>query len=245
MKKTLLYVFGLIICLAMGCKKDNQNNKIYLLKTEIDDDRVQGGPLDTTTYTYDGQNRVTNIVEGSPPYRISFLITYDSEGRVDVARKMDTNGALLTEYDFYYKQDVTGYYFHAPNNFTDTAVFIFNGNNQVMRLQTQRSGYQLLTYDSRGNVASSVRYEADGSNTIYNNVNYVYDNQKNPFSQMAPNNLFFKYIVYPDPSTLINNITNEDGDTFTYTYNSDGFPTKVLIDIGQAVVPVYYNYIVK
>jgi hypothetical protein len=245
MKKLLLYVFGLIICLTAGCKKDNQNNKIYLLKTEIDDDRVQGAPLDTTTYTYDDQNRVTNIVEGSPPYRISFLITYDSEGRVDVARKMDTNGALLTEYDFYYKPDVTGYYFHAPNNFTDTAVFIFNGNNQVTRLQTQKSGYQLLTYDNRGNVASSIRYEADGLNSIYNNVNYVYDDKKNPFSQMASNNLFFMYILYPDPSSLINNITNENGDTFTYTYNSDGFPIKVLINTGQAVVPVYYNYIVK
>jgi hypothetical protein len=245
MKKLLLYVFGLIICLAGGCKKDNQNNKIYLLKTEIDDDRVQGAPLDTTTYTYDDQNRLTNIVEGSPPYRITFLITYNSQGRVDVARKMDTNGALLTEYDFYYKPDVTGYYFHAPNNFTDTAVFIFNGNNQVTRLQTQKSGYQLLTYDSRGNVASSIRYDANGLNSIYNNVNYVYDDKKNPFSQMAPNNLFFMYILYPDASSLINNITNENGDTFTYTYNSDGFPIKVLINTGQAVVPVYYNYIVK
>jgi YD repeat-containing protein len=244
MKKTLIYGFGLMLCLTAGCKKDAQNNKIYLLKTEIDDDRVEGGPIDTTSYTYDNENRVTNIVEGSPPYRLSFLITYDSEGRVDVARKMDTNGALLTEYDFYYKPGVTGYYFHAPN-FTDTAVFIFNSNNQVTRLQTQRSGYQLLTYDTRGNVATSVRYEGDGSNTIYNNVNYVYDDKKNPFSQMAPNNLFFKYIVYPDPSSLINNITNENGNTFTYTYNSDGFPTKILIDIGQSVVPVYYNYIVK
>jgi hypothetical protein len=233
------------VCLAWACKKDYQNSRVYLLNQQIIDDRVEGKPLDTLTYTYDNHGRITNIVDGTPPRRISFVLTYDDAGRVSVAKKFNSSGALIIEFDFYYTAEATGYYFYGPSHSpSDTAVFIYNDKNQIAKIQTHHSGSQLFTYDNKGNIATSDAFGADGSNNLYDNISYAYDNRKNPFSETAPNNLFFMYVAYTDPSTFINNIQVRDGDTYTYTYNADGFPTKALVNTGTAIVTIYYNYLV-
>ena len=232
-------------CFAVGCKKDQQNNKIYLLKQQIIDDRVEGHPLDTTTYTYNDQNRIISISDGTPPNRISFSFTYDSENRISIGRKYNSSGALIIEFDFYYNTGSSGYYFYGPTHAPDTAVFIFNAKKQITEIQTLHSGSQAFTYDSNGNITSSTGYQPDGSNNIFDESSFAYDNKKNPFSEMPAGNYYFMYIAYQDPSTLINNVVVKDADTYTYTYNSDGFPTKALVATGTATFPIYYNYIVK
>ena len=70
---------------------------------------------------------------------------------------------------------------------------------------------------------------------------------KNPFSRVPSGNLFLQYIVFiNNPSTLINNVANKDGEPFSYTYNSDGYPVSVIITLyNHDQVKVYYSYIVK
>jgi hypothetical protein len=245
MKKLLPYVLGLMICLAAGCKKDNQSKKIYLLKEEIIDEGSQSGLPDTTTYSYDDNNRMTTIVTGSHPDQLSYAISYDGQGRVSVGKKINNNGALVIEFDFFYRADTVGYYSYGPNFAHDTTVFIFNDKKQLVRKQTKHSGYQILTFDSRGNVSSSEYFNADGSNDLYNYTNYEYDSQKNPFVDMAPNNYFFMYLAYVDESSLINNVVIKNADTYTYTYNSDGFPVKAMADFGRTLASISYNYIIK
>jgi hypothetical protein len=245
MKKLMLYVFVLMICLAAACKKDIQNKKIYLLKQEIVNEASQNSQPDTTTYTYDDNNRMKTIVTGTHPGQLSYTISYDGQGRVSMGKKFNNNGSLVIEYDFFYRADTIGYYSYGPNFAHDTTVLIFNDKKQMVRKQTKQSGYQVLTYDSRGNVSTLEYFNADGSNDLYNYVNYEYDAQKNTFADMAPNNYFFMYLAYDDESSLINNVVIKNADTYIYTYNSDGFPTKAQANVGRTTASISYNYIIK
>jgi hypothetical protein len=245
MNKFLLFGFVLILGMAAGCKKSERIQKTYLLRQQIIDYRPANYPVDTITYTYDDHNRITMITEPTGQSKGNFSITYREDGRVNIARKLSDSGAVVVEYDFFYTPNSQGYYFHSPTHSQDTSVFTFNNKNQLTRIQSRRAGYLAYTYDSRGNVATSVIVGADNSVQFFDNVTYTYDTQKNPFSQIPPNNYFFMYIADNDASTLINNIQFKNGDTYTYTYNSDGYPVKGTINIGSAVLPIYFNYIVK
>jgi len=244
-KNFLLYSFVIIICFAAGCKKDKQNNSIYLLKQQIIDDRVEGGPLDTTNYTYNDQNRILSITDGTAPNRVSFSFAYDSENRLSIGRKFNNSGTLVIEFDFFYNTGSSGYYFHGPTHPSDTAVFTLNDKKQVTKIQSLHSGSQEFTYDANGNIASSTIFAADGTSNILDQNFATYDNKKNPFSQIPAGNNYLMSIVYQDPSTLINNVIVNNSDTYAYTYNSAGFPTKALVTTGNATFPIYFNYIVK
>jgi hypothetical protein len=244
MKKLMTYIFCVTLFIAAGCKKDVKT-KIYLLRQQIIDYRPANHQVDTISYTYDDHNRITMITEPTGQSKGNFSITYREDGRVNVARKLSDSGAVVVEYDFFYTPNSQGYYFKSPTHSLDTSVFTFNDKNQITRIQSRRAGYLAYTYDSRGNVATSVIVGADNSVKFFDNVTYAYDTQKNPFSQIPSGNYFFMYISDNDPSTLINNIQFKNGDTYTYTYNSDGYPVKGTINIGSALIPIYFNYIVK
>ncbi len=241
----MTYIFCATLFVAAGCKKDAKNNRVYLLKQQIIDYRPANNQVDTISYTYDDHNRMTMITEPTGQSKGNYSITYGENDRVDIARKLSNNGELLVEYDFFYTPDAKGYYFHSSTHPLDTAVFSFNDKNQITRVQSRRAGYSSFTYDSRGNIATSVSVGRNGSVNLFDNITYTYDTQKNPFSQMPPGNYFFMYIANNDVSTLTNNIQFKNADTYTYTYNSDGYPVKGIINIGSALIPVYFNYIVK
>ena len=245
MKKLLLYGFVLILCLAVSCKKDAQNKKVYLLQQQIIDYSSANNPVDTINYAYDDQNHIIKISEATGQSRGSFNVSYDAEGRVSVGRKVNNAGTVVSQYTFHYTADSILYYFTGIGEVPDTGVMTFNSKKQLIRIQTRHDGYRLFTYDAKGNIYTSVAYKQDGTNNLLDNNNYIYDDQKNPFSDMPPNNYFFMYIAGIDVSTLINNIKIKNGDTHSYTYNSDGFPVKGNIDIGSNVFPVSYNYILK
>ncbi len=245
MRKFVICGLGLMLCLAMGCKKDKQAN-VYLLTQKIVDDRAERHPVDTTRYTYDSNNRIVAISDGSHPNQTNYTISYDDAGRVNVAKKLSNSGALIIEFDFYYTPQATGYYFHnATTSLSDTAVFAFNAQKQLTTIQTAHSGRQEFTYDSKGNIATSDAFGADGSNNLFDNISYAYDNHKNPFSQTGSNNYFFMYVAFTDPSTHINNIQVRDGSIYAYTYNADGFPLKAIVSTGTASITITYNYTLK
>lgn len=249
MKKLFIYSFAIITCFIMGCKKDQQNNKIYLLKQQVTDYQIIGGPLDTTVYTYDGQNRITSINDGTPPYRtLSVSLTYDNNNRISIARKYNNNGGLIVEFDFFYTPGGSGYSFYGPTHIPDTAFFTFNDKKQVIKIQSKHSGTQIFTYDNKGNISTSEGFAADGSTNLRDKVTYSYDDKKNPFSQTPPNNYFFMFIAFidnKDVSSLVNNVIVRNADIYTYTYNSLGFPIKGLATSATTSIPIYYNYIVK
>jgi len=245
MKKLLLCALGLMICLFAACRKDSRIQKIYLLRQQIIDDRADGVPLDTTNFTYNDQNRLTLIKTGYVESNISFTISYDAAGRVSLARRLNGNGSTAKEFVFFYGS-TTGYIINAPSKKADTAIFTFNGNNQVTRIQTLHGGYSTYSYDSRGNIASLKNYFANGSNDLYDEYYYTYDTLKSPFSEVAPNNYFLMFVLYDDASTNINNVATKNADTYTYTYNNDGLPIKAMAKVvGRTITPIYYNYIVK
>jgi hypothetical protein len=243
MKKFLVYGFGLILCLALGCQKGERIKKTYLLSQQIIDYRPANHLVDTITYTYDDKNRITMIAEPTAQNKGNFLITYDASGRVNTAKKITNSGAPVVEFQFFYTANSQGYYFQSPTHSLDTSVFIFNDQHQLTKIQSQHAGYLTYSYDNRGNITTSHTVGDDG--VVQEDITYTYDTQKNPFSQTPSGNYFFMYIADIDISTLINNISFKNGNTYTYTYNSDGYPVKCTIDLGYAQIPVYYNYIVK
>ena len=245
MKKVLLHALGIMICLFTACHKDRQLKKSYLLSQEIINDTADGAPLDTTNFIYDNENRLTIVKAGLASGKISFTMAYDAAGRVTVAKKLNSNGSLVKEYDYFYSPN-TGFILHVPGQVIDTVVFTFNGQKQITRAQTLHKGYQLFTYDSRGNISSLKSYYADGSNDVADENYYGYDTKNSYFSQVAPNNLFLMYSLYSDASTLINNVITKNADKYSYTYNNEGFPTEAMAQVvGHSLTPIYYNYIVK
>lgn len=245
MKKLIVYVMAVSICFAAGCKKNQQDNRVYLLKEQIIDDRAEHGPVDTALYNYDDQNRVIQIIDGVTPARVNIVFQYDNQNRLSVVKKYNTSGPFIIEFDFYYGPNGTGYYFYGPAHIADTASFIYNSKNQVTKIQTIHSGSQVFTYDGKGNIESSEGFLPDGSNGLYSATSYAYDDKKNPFSGTPSNNLYFMYVGYHDPSTHINNVLVKNADTYSYTYNAAGYPIKALVNTDQAIYPIYYNYIVK
>lgn len=247
MKKLLLYVCLFAMCIGPGCKKDKRSLKTYLLKQQITDDRADGIPVDTANYTYDDNDRVTTITDGNGSNKITFMVTYDDHGRVNTAKKFNSTGGLIIEYDFFYQGSDAGYYFYGPSHIADTANFTFNDKHQVTEISTKHSGRTTFNYDGRGNIGSTQIYRADNINNITNEDDYAYDTMKNPFSHVPSGNLFLEYIVFiNNPSTLINNIATKNGEPFSYTYNADGYPVSVLITLyNHNQVKVYYNYITR
>lgn len=241
MKKLLVYGLWLTISLLTACKKDRQAKNIYLLKQETIDGSVAYFPKDTFDYTYDNMNRITAIKLSS---RETYAITYDNAGRVLTAIRSNYKGPLIREYDFFYKADTIGFYSYGPSHPRDTSIFIFNEKHQAIRLQTLHRGYQVYTYDSNGNIATLDSYYADGSHDVADHSSYFYDTQKNPFSQLPPNNYYFMYVAYTDVSTLINNAIEKNADRYSYTYNADGFPVKGVGNFGYDA-PITFTYIVK
>lgn len=245
MKKLLFCVFGLMACLNFSCKKGDSLQKIYLLRQQIIDDSADGVPIDTTTYIYDAQNHVIRVNEGLAESKVYFTMSYDAQGRINIARKFGSNGGMVKEYDFFYTPS-TGYFFHNSAGVSDTVNFTFDGSNRVTEIATSHGGYETYTYDSRGNVASLKNYKADGSIDLYDEAFYTYDTKNSFFSQIPPNNYFLMFELNPDASTLINNVSTKNADNYTYTYNSDGFPVSAIATvIGHKPATIYYNYIVK
>jgi hypothetical protein len=248
MKKLFIYGIVFAICLAAGCKKDNKAIKTYLLKQQITDDRVDGVPLDTVNYSYDDSNRPISISDFSGQSKVRFDITYDNQNRVSTAKKFGSNGDLIIEYDFFYTGGNAGYYFYGPSHAADTASFVFNDKHQVSEIDSKHSGRTTFKYDTRGNVATTQDYDANGSYNFSDENDYTYDSMKNPFSQMLPvNNLFFQYILFIDnPSTLVNNVASKNGERFIYTYNADGFPVNAdITTYANNHIKINYSYIVK
>ncbi|HTD99164.1 MAG TPA: hypothetical protein VK668_07735 [Mucilaginibacter sp.] len=245
MKKVLVYSFVIAICFAFGCKKDHQDTAVYLLKQRIVDDRQEGAPIDTTTYTYDDQNKVTTIMTGLANNQVTLTFQYDSDNRISIAHKYSRTGTPIIEFDFFYTAEASGYRFFGPTHIADTATFIYNDKKQIIKIQTLHSGSQEFTYDGKGNITSSEGFAVDGSNGLFDKTSYAYDDKKNPFSATPPYNYYFMYIGFKDPSTHINNAVVKNADTYTYTYNSAGFPISASVNTGTAIFPIYYNYIVK
>ena len=245
MNKLLLGILGLMTCLAVSCKKGEPLQRVYLLKQQIIDDSPDGVPIDTTNYFYDDQNHLIRINEGLPESKIYFTMSYDAQGRINIARKFSSGGSLVKEYSFFYAPSV-GYFFHNSAGVTDTVNFTFDAANRVTEIATSHGGYETYTYDNRGNVASLKNYTADGSIDLYDEAFYTYDSKNSFFSQIPPDNYFLMFELNPDANTLINNVATKNADSYTYTYNSDGFPVSAIaILVGRKPATIYYNYIVK
>jgi hypothetical protein len=244
-KKVLHYSFVLAICLFAGCKKESQKSKTYLLTREITDNREGGGRLDTTNFSYDDHNRIITISDGVGSGKANYTIAYDDQNRVTTAKKLDKNYNLIVQYDFFYG-DAVGYYFYGPTHVRDTATLVFNSKHEVIRLDTKHSGYETYDYDNLGNIVLAQPYDNKGNNNLSDDDEYQYDNKKNPLSQTPAANyyLMFVYYIYT-PTTLLNNVNDQNGYKYTYTYNADGFPTSASINYFYYKTYITYQYQVK
>ena len=248
MRKMLICCFALAMGIIAGCKKDGQKGPVYLLQQQITDDRADGYPLDTAFYSYDNKNRITSITDGTGEDKIKYIIDYDNKDRVTSARKYNSTGGLVITFDFFYNNNVTGYYFYGPgeNHIADTAYFTFNGNKQLTKITTKHSGWQTFGYDGMGNISTTQGFKKDGSTNLNSQISFTYDDKKNPLLQSSPNNYFYMYVVrIGNPSTLLHNVTVRNSDRFTYTYNDNGYPTGVIIYTALTKIFIDYKYITQ
>lgn len=243
-KRWIISVVAAITFLAAsGCKKDYQNTKVYLLTRQITDTREGGGVLDTIFFSYDDHDRITQVIEGLAPHKTIYTAVFDDKNRVITARKLDNNGNLIVEYDFFYNTDTVGYYYYGPTHAADTAYLSFNSQHQVTKINTRHSGSETYDYDNRGNIILTRSYDNKGGNDLSDDNAYQYDIMKNPLAETPRGNYFLMYVVFIyDPTTLINNVANKNGYDYTYSYNVAGFPTNASINYFYYKTYIKYEY---
>ena len=246
MKKIVLLLFGIII--LSSCEKDNLNKyRDTPLLSEIYFDRQL-----CVEYTYNDLSLITeekdkyhytkhnynlkNMLTSSE-YYYSVHIYYNSfifRTGWDNPSNMQKIQTRLYEYNS--EGVLTKMIDILPSN--EKIYELSYEDNRISRqtiiyTQNEMSSYIDYEYDEKGNMIKEIRYNisSEGIGEIWMTIEYEFDDKHNPY-------LAFKNLALPGKYTNPNNITketytidvlsqNEQVTTYSYEYNSEGYPTKV------------------
>ena len=245
--KTLSITFIAIALLLSACKKDSSGNThgTYLLsRATYTLSETNGSTISLVdVYTYDDKNRVTAVNSQFAALNVKY--TYNSDNQVSTAQWSYLGGGPdhTTTYT-YSGNTVTGVSVFVAAYVTATRVYTLNSKEQIQSF-ADNQGSSSYTYDNNGNIADFV------DNAKIHNT-YTYDNKKNPLSMIGAQNIDLVYFVNNGrPETNVNNpLTSESGvTTYTYTYNTAGFPVTAHVLSSSPYIPsnytVAYEYINK
>ncbi len=226
--KNTFVLLVMLVVLLVSCKKSDNNNggtvqpttKLKYLTQII---AVQGGINYFTNYAYDDNKRLSTIKKGDITttfyYNGNILTSYEiaAGSGAHISRDVNelnyTGGQLQTISTKSYvdgnlvKEISTGY--------------LYNGNKLTEKHVDGTVTYYY--YDSDNNL---IKTETPGLV-----VNYTYDKMKNKFSNLnsALKNIGFQInqtdFLSPNNVVTNNNSAANDTGTFTYNYDSDGYPT--------------------
>lgn len=203
----------------------------------------------TTTYTYDSNNRATGFsaVFSNPVNNYTTTYTYNSSGQVTEA---------------YYDTETA----------TDTKlVYFYNNSGQIIKVETYLVSGGIETYDSKleANYSTAGKvsvHETSAGGTPYLNVEYYLDANGNIESQLSydtseilivtseysnfdtknaanlslPKTAFARNVNNYGSVTITSSGSSPTMGTYTYEYNSDDYPTKRTSNTGSVVT---YEYI--
>ena len=249
MKKIVLLLFGIII--LSSCEKDNLNKyRDTPLLSDIYFDRQL-----CVEYTYNdlcliteekAQNYYTkhnynlkNMLMSSEYYYVINLIyrtgwVNPSNNMAKIQTRLyeyNSEGILTNITDILPTTQPTYLKLYSEFSYEDNRI-----SRQTIYTQNEISSYIDYEYDEKGNMIKETRYNisSEGIGEIWTATEYEFDDKHNPY-------LAFKNLALPGKYTNPNNITKETytfyrgidissqhkATTYSYEYNSEGYPTKV------------------
>jgi YD repeat-containing protein len=242
MKSTNLWAVAFTVGLALftqGCKKDEVKSSAsgcYVLTQQSSGSDGSSN----TTFTYSSSNVLTSITLSFTGFgSTTYTLSYDSQGRLTkvtfsdnsyITNTYDSNGHL-TESD---NTDSKG-------NQNSKTTYTYNSSGQVTLVQFygQVNGTGPLTlsshdtYDyastSTKNPQTASHYVDDSGSQLMTTDTFEYDSNKVPTASQTS-----------DPTQSTNNVTKittkgsggdvENTTTYSYQYNSEGYPTTVTMN---------------
>jgi len=259
MKKTSLLLFSLMLIFS-ACKKDDSidsnsdDPKTSTCRLAQMDAYVYGDSLNLSC-TYDAQNRLIDSKEDYEGLYSGTRYQYNSAGQISKVQKYDghdlavyeeliftySNGQVMEMRSFDIDDGKTDYSYHYEliysNNQISEAQFYELVNGQETQTETVEFGY-----DAVGNIISKTTYDVSqgGKDPVFREV-FEYDDMKTvpTFSlfitedhlfQAKHNITLMRFDQYNVAAKIWDPIETTNYD---YQYNSQGYPSDVVIDIGQ------------
>jgi len=241
MKKVLLPIFAISFAL-FSCSSDegggstqgssNGLKLVRIVETDLDDNSVL---TSTLSYTDNFISKVEGTESTGNTYKTEFV--YENRR---LARENHYENSASTGYiTLSYTGDRVTSTASREDGITFTTNYTYNSGGFVINEKQYRDGTldddRDYGHDSSGNIVSYA-YDAGSAN-------YTYDTGKNPFS-----------LVYSDAVMKVsgtgfskNNITKETVSNgtvrnYTYTYNSEGYPTEVIKTDDFSTTKTNYYY---
>lgn len=240
MKHIALLLFAAVTLSA--CTKDNADTipvgkNLYPAMVV----RIDGSLKDTTTFEYDTQNRVTKSINKNDfkGYITTTTISYTYANNLlseivnnQLAGTSETvyrsvlnyvNGTLTTIFEYSGSATTTS---------NRDSLFYSAGNQPNIVKQHNGIEKNILTYDMLGNTRS-ILYSDNQNNTAEITLSYDTDHRYYSWCIPNPTNIReqFRYCPTQVKKTWKENgvVTYTGTTTYTYTFNTDGFPTKVIV----------------
>ena len=238
---------GLSTVLFFSCGKDDDigNQQLQtLLSKSITNSQ-------TTTYTYDSNNRATGFsaVFSNPINNYTTTYTYNSSGQVAEAY-YDNESATATDTKLVYFHNTSGQITKVETYLVTDGVETYDSKleadystvGKVSVYETPLSGMPYLNVeyylDANGNISSQLSYDASGLLIVTTEYSDYDDNKR--ASASLPDENFVRSINNFGTVTVTATGGTPSVGTFAYEYNDDGYPTKRTSNTGSVVS---YEYI--
>lgn len=241
-----LILIAQILVTSPGCKKDDAPQLVITLLTKS----VTGS--ETTTYTYDGNNRATgySVVEDlSPANNYTAAYTYNSSGQLTEVLYNPANSIEDTKDVFFYNGNgqiskIETYYVtnvYSTLSAKYEADHSIQGKVSVYKFTMAGAGTPYLNtefyLDANGNVERQLVYDASGD-LIITTENSDFDNKK-AASASLPQTGFVRNVNNYGTVTVTPTAGSPSVGTYTYEYDADGYPTKRTTNTGSTIIYEY------
>jgi hypothetical protein len=224
--------------ILVGCNKDDDPKTKLCFLTTV----VEVGSAETTTINYTLENqKITKVntksVYSGGSFEDNTTITYDSKGNITETNSSDGTRTVFT----YTNNQVTKVEDFDGTTLSDRTDYEYS-NGQIVKAQYYdetnpgtfvKDDYDVFEYanTTSKNPIKIKSFSKTGTTPSYT-VEYQYDDKKNPYSASAA--ILNLLSLYAEASE--NNITkatftsasspNVQTNTYTYEYNTEGYPTK-------------------
>ena len=253
MKKTILC--GALAVVAFGCSDKNDDpipssKNLYPSKIV----KTEGDAVSATIYEYDAQNRLIKSIETDNYKDITTTtVTYTyTNNLLSEVRSVQTATNEETIYrsvlNYVNGQLTTVFEYSGSETTTSNRDSLFYNGGTLPNIVKQHNGFEsnTLTYDLVGN-KMAVMYSDKQNKTGETTLSYDTNHRHYTWCIPTPTDILGQFAYCP---TRVEGTWTQDGivtaketTSFSYTFNADGYPTKVIVsEVGDDLTAKNEDY---
>jgi hypothetical protein len=210
------------------------------------------------SYTYGINGKIEKIENISPQTTTDTQrFDYDSGGKLlNIISENKAIGGDLSKSKYVYSYNALGQmnkeesfvWIPATSQFESTPssrrTYTYNSAGKISKDSQNAERYDEFDYDINGNLTEQRIYESKNAETVsylYKKRKYTYDNQKNPYYNLYPTDLFFAFWENTSPNNILTTTeieyteagvaTTINRPTLSYTYNGGSYPITVVVGL--------------